>query len=901
MSEPTEIVPDAEARQAAETELAATRVEDLSRLPMPDGARPPADQPSDSQPPDDGRLVAGLMIGGRYRVMSKIGAGAMGEVYRAEDLKLHQDVALKFLPAVFSRNEDRRRRFIDEVTNARKVSHPNVCRVHDLGEYDGRVFLSMEYVDGDDLSALLRRVGRLPEERALELARQLCAGIGAAHRAGVLHRDLKPGNVMIDGKGALKILDFGLAVATQRIKAPDVRAGTPAYMAPEQLAGTEVTERSDLYAMGLVLYQMFTGRQAFKANSVQDLRRRQEQSDIEDPSTLVENLDPVVGQVILRCLAPDPAKRPASAFEVARMLPGGDPLEAALAAGETPAPELVAASGRMGGAHGGLVFGLLAAILVTAGLVLMLQRSTSMIEVSPLEKSAPVLAYDAENMLAALGYTEAPRDRAYAFDFYEEYIREIRREDPSPERWGRLRNPRPAAIDFWYRQSPQVLRPNGPARRVSMTDPPYSTPGEIAVRLSPLGQLRELYVFSRSDNEAESAWSDASIEPDPAPLFAAADLDMAEFERVEPNRLPGISFDQRAAWTGVYPESPDVEIRVEVAWLGGLPVSFRVIENRWPVASLAAPDAGWIPNETARIASAAFQSVIVTAAGVMAFINFRKRRGDRKGAIRVGLVVMILDFIAGVLSAHLVWDAVQLVENLRTIAAMAVLHGFVIWLLYIAFEPYVRRIWPQTLISWSRLIEGRWRDPLVGDHVLIGVAVGCAAALFVTLAHFAWRITGSASAAPHVDTLGVLSLNGARQTFAAAAEVVPRSLLVAAPVIAGLVVLRLWLKKTWLAAGLFALVQSLVWSAQFEAWNVGALLLLLIIAGLIVFVAVRCGFLAVAVASGVYIALMRMPLTLEATWYTGASVVTLLALGAIAAFAANNSLRRTSSLRRSLA
>jgi serine/threonine-protein kinase len=164
----------------------------------------------------------------------------MGEVYRATDLTLGQVVALKFLPEATARDERLLARFYNEVRIARQVAHPNVCRVYDIGQVDGLHYISMEYVDGEDLGSLLRRIGRLPVDKALETARKLCAGLAAAHEKGVLHRDLKPANIMIDGRGQVLIMDFGLAGFSGQVQG-DIRSGTPAYMSPEQLAGTEVT------------------------------------------------------------------------------------------------------------------------------------------------------------------------------------------------------------------------------------------------------------------------------------------------------------------------------------------------------------------------------------------------------------------------------------------------------------------------------------------------------------------------------------------------------------------------------------------------------------------------------------------------------------------------------------
>src|SRR5262245_24191235 len=246
------------------------------------------------------RFAPGALLAGRYRIVAALGKGGMGEVYRADDLTLGQPVALKFLPAELTRDPERLARFRAEVRTARQVSHPHVCRVHDIGEADGQPFLTMEYIDGEDLAALLRRIGRLPEEKGVELARQLCLGLAAAHDRGVIHRDLKPANVMIDARGQVRLTDFGLAAAAGPVE--DVRAGTLAYQAPEQLDGREVTARSDLFALGLVLYEVFTGRRAFRAATPAELRWLHAEGTPSRPSGHVSNLNPVVERVILRCL-----------------------------------------------------------------------------------------------------------------------------------------------------------------------------------------------------------------------------------------------------------------------------------------------------------------------------------------------------------------------------------------------------------------------------------------------------------------------------------------------------------------------------------------------------------------------------------------------------------------------
>ena len=166
---------------------------------------------SDSDYSVHGRFLPGTRISERYRIVSLAGRGGMGEVYRADDLKLGHPVALKFLPREVKEGSRSFQHFLSEVRLSRQIAHPNVCRVYDIAEVDGQHFLSMEYIDGEDLKGLLRRIGRLPKDKGIQIAQQLCAGLAAAHEKGVLHRDLKPANVMIDGRGHARITDFGLA------------------------------------------------------------------------------------------------------------------------------------------------------------------------------------------------------------------------------------------------------------------------------------------------------------------------------------------------------------------------------------------------------------------------------------------------------------------------------------------------------------------------------------------------------------------------------------------------------------------------------------------------------------------------------------------------------------------
>ena len=348
---------------------------------------------------------------------------------------------------------DRLARFHQEVRLARQVSHPNVCRVHDIGEAGGQHFLSMEYIDGEDLASLLRRIGRLPPDKSLEIARQLCAGLAAAHDRGVLHRDLKPANVLIDGRGRAHLADFGLADFTDaRRGAPEI-AGTPGYMAPEQLEGREVTTRTDLYTLGLVLYEMFTGRPAFTVAGA-GRGRAQSGAPPASPSTHIPDLDPGIERVILRCLERDPARRPASAIAVSAALPGGNLLAAAIAAGHTPSPDMVAAAGEPGTlspAMGALCFG---GVLIGLLLLAPLARDVSLIGLTKPERAPQALVERAHAVLHNLGYVDAPADEAVGYAVDEDYLQYIEEHDRSPARWRALASRQPPALLFWYARVP---------------------------------------------------------------------------------------------------------------------------------------------------------------------------------------------------------------------------------------------------------------------------------------------------------------------------------------------------------------------------------------------------------------------------------------------------------------
>ncbi len=694
---------------------------EVTKLATPEATGASATSSSRSR----GRFVAGSVLAERYRVVDLIGAGGMGEVYRAEDLKLGQVVALKFLPAAVERDPLRLDRLLGEVRLARQISHPNVCRVYDIGEAAGRHFLTMEFVDGEDLASLLRRVGHLPKERAIQVARQLCAGLAAAHDQGILHRDLKPANVMIDGRGRARITDFGLAVLAEDAGSGETIVGTPAYMAPEQRAGREVTVRSDLYALGLVLYELFTGKAAFAASSLTGLDRTPSSAPPPSPSSFVEGFDPAVERAILRCLEPDPRDRPSSAFEVAVALPGGDPLAAALAAGETPSPEMVAAAGGEGALSPRRAWAFLGGTIVLAAGVLAVSPFSKDLGLARWTKPPAVLEQRVRDLVAGLGYDRVPLDSEVWLGRDYQPMLHLAKRQPSPvwrreiAGWGPL-------LLFVYRQSPKPLVSNQSDGRILPDDPPHAVSGMVSVTLTGGERLSKLHAVPPQ-------WDTTAVPIAPVdwdPLFQAAGLERDRFRDVTPEWVPPVAADERAEWSGEAPWLPDLPLRVSAAAWRGRPVYFEV-RPPWAETTQLQPPAQAL---TLRIAQGflGFLITVCSAMGIfLAVRNTKLGRGDRRGAVRLGLFVMISMLLSWALGAHHVASFEDETGLYLHAVAFALLSATLFGVLYLAFEPYVRRRTPELLIGWARLLEGRFTDPRVGRDLLTGALFGAGVALIV--------------------------------------------------------------------------------------------------------------------------------------------------------------------------
>jgi serine/threonine-protein kinase len=677
----------------------------------------------------DARFAAGTVIAGRYRIVGLLGRGGMGEVYRADDLKLVRPVALKFLPGSVEHNPNRLNRLLNEVRTALSVSHPNVCRVHDIQQEAGRHFITMEFVDGDDLSALLRRIGRLPPDKALQIARQLCAGLGAAHAAGVLHRDLKPANIMLDGRGQVKITDFGLAGLIGGFDGEEVRAGTPAYMSPEQLAGEDVSEASDIYALGLVLYEVYTGKPAYEGATAAELAR-QRSSAPTSPSSHVTDIDPAVERVILRCVESDPGDRPTSALAVSAALPGGDPLAAALAAGETPAPELVAEAGAIGGLKPWVACTLLATFLVLVGLNIAGNRRMIPASRADLPRSGEILQDEAREILHSLGYDDPPRDSIYSFEYNGDYVRHLNANEQRAGAWDAMERFQPSLIHFGYRQSSEWIAYEALGNVVEWINrTPPVIPGDARIRLDPTGRLVWLDVVPPETLDGRAGETTAETASDPTDwqaLIEAAGFDPARLAEVKPQWWPRRAFEERRAWEGVYPDAPDVPVRIEAASLDGRPVAFRIVEP-WTKPRVATPrplSGLGSGTEFASIVGSVFWALTLFGVGLLAWRNVRLGRGDRRTAVRFAFALAALRMVWYATTHH--YASSMEINNITSNLGWAMYRFALAYAFYLAVEPFARRLWPRMLTSWVRLFDNRFSDPLVGRDLLVGVTLAAA-------------------------------------------------------------------------------------------------------------------------------------------------------------------------------
>ena len=745
---------------------------------------------------DEHRFEPGQWVANRFRLRDCIGQGGMGEVWSADDTLVNREVALKFLPAAVSHNPAWMRQLRTEVRLASEVTHPAVCRVYDLFETNGELFLSMEYVNGEDLASLLKKVDRFPNEKATAIARQIVAGLAAAHSKHVLHRDLKPSNILIDADGNARLTDFGLATARENVPPEQVRSGTPAYMAPEQAAGREVSEKSDLYSLGLVLYELYTGKPAFSAKSMAEYQALRDSTPPSRPSLVATDMEPAVERVILRCLEKSPEDRPSSALAVLAALPGGEVLAELVATGQTPPPDIVALSGGAGALsmkRAAALLAVFAGLLVAA--IALSDKCTAVFHRRAVSQPS-VLRHLAREKLEAARLAEGMRYASYGFTDAEDALKVA---VVNSDRGYEFSSVEPSDTMFWYRGSPNPLVATRVRSRLfqggrpTLLDPPVDEPEMCAALCTGEGNLVALIRVPSSTE---------SNEPDREPIGidAVAKLIGIDAENPRPETpvlVPRITHSERLAWTVDTPDGPKL---IEAAYLNGVLIFAGVFET--VDSNRAAPpdqEANRYGPRIVTLVQMLFPLLLFAPSIIFVRQHLNEGRSDPRGAFRLAATIFAAAGLVWVLLAPHYANLESELESLVVAVIGLLAIGTMVWCFYVAAEPYVRSNWPQSMISWSRLLLGHFGEPRIWRDVLIGAALGAGWAMLQYADPLITRMVGLV---PHLierEPDADLLLLGGREALGvilyASIRAVYRTLLFGLFI----VVLRLALRPNWLA------------------------------------------------------------------------------------------------------
>ncbi len=516
-----------------------------------------------------------------------------------------------------------------------------------------------------------------------------------------------------------------------------------------------------------------------------------------------------------------------------------DPLAAALAAGETPSPELVAASGEEGTLPAKVGIPLLLALFVLAAGAAWFGGRQAYTAVVPFPYSAEVLATKAQEMLGRLGYAETPADAGFGFSTDTRYLDWLRARDTSRTRWQQLASVRPAVAQFWYRTSPKLFEPTelftglgGAVLRPN--DPPLDTAGMTMVSLDLNGRLTYLKTVM-PDREGPAA---GVAEADWSRLFAESGLDMATFRAVAPEWKAPAGADARAAWVSSGADWNGASLRIEAASHRGRPMYFEMF------APWTEPATGSHTAPRARASqslSIALILVIFGLAILLAIGNARSGRADKRGAMRVAFALGLALLARSVLESRWAFSLDLILSMLVGAVSWAAYVGLVTWTFYTALEPYARRRWPQMLVSWNRLLEGRWRDPLVGRDLLVGSVISAA----VGLAEMAFSSTRNGQAIPVYATKTWMGLGS---TVASIPGLAGPVLWTAFGVLLLLVGSRIVLRKEWLAMAAVVVIGAA--PALVRGAPAVRIALTMVFTGAMVLVATRFGLVALLAIVG---------------------------------------------------
>lgn len=840
---------------------------------VPSVAAPPASV----EPPPPVELVAGEVIAGRYRIHGRLGEGATGVVYRADDMVLKQPVAMKFLRTKGEKDSRVLERFRREVRMALRVSHPNVCRVFDIGESNGRSYFTMEFCGGEDLSHLIRRAGRISVEKGTDIARQICSGLAAAHSAGILHRDLKPGNVLLDSKGRVLITDFGIAAAVDAAGFREL-AGTPGYMAPEQIIGVGVDERSDIYSLGLVMYELFSGKPAFGGKTIKDSLAAQLDGDPPELSEVVPGVDPDIESLVGKCISRERDNRPSSALVVAAALPGVDALAVAIEAAQTAPPSLVGDSANLARKiRRPLVWG---AVALVGCLLLPMVRAWSHFPWDdPSSKPPSVLLDRARSLCRAVYGAEAYPH--FAFGYCDQLraqrvLEQVIGDFPSDRALGRS----PGLI-FWYREARTPLTPItvetlifGPGNTTSVDPPHLNTPQHVMLLDSGGRLLATTDTLFGSNDNAMNPLDDSRLRETADIKGTSSDLVALKWSN------PAFGSFCNATGVRLVDEKPATLLACAPREFTRV---FAVLEEPQEMAgglfSVPAPIRGRIAIDLLR-----FLYVLATLLAIpFAIHNVRLSRCDLVGASRLAMLFLIANLLGWALCGSFGGTP----NTTLALIAVALLRGFgivaMVLMFYLALEPLARKHCPHLMILWTRLLQARPISPVLYDHLLVGITVGILLALVLSadfaIVHFLGRVHAEPLIAKQVGQrlpgLGSF-LSGVLHS---AQSAVAQGLLLLLILTSSKAVLR----RKFLAASATALVLLILVTPRIADLLVSPVLVGVFGVGLITWITIRYGLVSLVVALFVFDVLNSTPMTWRPSdWFFPVSISALGVTTAIA-------------------